>query len=259
MGTAMAMAAPARMVGVTVLRVLSYNVRSMRDDVDALGRVMREIAPDVAIIQEAPRFLRWRSKCAALARRAGMVGVTGGRASGANLVLSSLAVGVTARHELAFTADKHLHHRGCAIAVLKLSGSPFAVAGTHLDLIEAPRLRHLDELAVFAEHNLPDNAPLIVGGDLNAVPGSATWQRMQGFGTDAFAAVGTGDGFTYSTAAPVRRIDGVFADPRLHPLKAEVLDSTDIRIASDHRPLVVEYLLPDGDAAAATGRTATGR
>jgi endonuclease/exonuclease/phosphatase family metal-dependent hydrolase len=243
---------------VTVLRVLSYNVRSMRDDVDALSRVMREIAPDVAIVQEAPRFLRWRSKCAALARRAGMVMVTGGRESGANLVLSSLAVDVTATHEIAFTADRHLHHRGCAVAVLRLKGSPFAIAGTHLDLIEAPRLRHLDELATFAETHLPEDAPLIVGGDLNAVPNSATWQRMQQFGTDAFAAVGVGDGLTYSATAPVRRIDGVFADPRLRPVRAEALDSADIRVASDHRPLVVEYLLPDVDRDLRDGDGAVG-
>ena len=231
----------------TTLRLLSYNVRSMRDDTDALARVMREIAPDVAIIQEAPRFLRWRSKCAALARRAGMVVVTGGRPSGANLVLSSLAVEVVATHEIAFTADRHLHHRGAAVAVLRLRGAQFAVAGTHLDLIEAPRLRHLDELAAFADTNLPKDAPLIVGGDLNAVPSSATWQRLQQFGTDAFAAAGVGDGLTYSSVAPVRRIDGVFADPRLQPLKAETLDSADVRIASDHRPLVVEFLLPDAE------------
>jgi endonuclease/exonuclease/phosphatase family metal-dependent hydrolase len=230
---------------VTTLRLLSYNVRSMRDDVDALSRVIRGISPDVAIIQEAPRFLRWRSKCAALARRAGMVVVTGGRDSGANLVLSSLAVEVAATHELAFTADKHLHHRGAAIAVLRLRGAQFAVAGTHLDLIEAPRLRHLDELAAFAARALPEEAPLIVGGDLNAVPSSATWRRMQQFGVDAFAAAGTGDGHTYSATAPVRRIDGVFADPRLQPVKAEAIDSADVRVASDHRPLVVELLLPD--------------
>ncbi|HEX8092363.1 endonuclease/exonuclease/phosphatase family protein [Jatrophihabitans sp.] len=234
----------------TTLRLLSYNVRSMRDDVDALARVMREIAPDVAIIQEAPRFLRWRSRCAALARRAGMVVVTGGRPSGANLVLSSLAVEVAATHELAFTADRHLHHRGAAVAVLKLKGAPFAVAGTHLDLIEAPRLRHLDELAAFAASTLPEDAPLIVGGDLNAVPSSATWQRMRQFGTDAFAAAGIGDGLTYSAIAPVRRIDGVFADPRLQPTKAEAIDSADVRIASDHRPLVVEFLLPDAGGGA---------
>jgi endonuclease/exonuclease/phosphatase family metal-dependent hydrolase len=228
---------------VTTLRLLSYNVRSMRDDADALARVMREVNPDVALIQEAPRFLRWRFKCAELARRAGLVLVTGGRESGANLVLSSLAVEVVAAHEVSFTSDRHLHHRGAAVAVLKLAGSHVAVAGTHLDLIEAPRLRHLDELADFTQRNLPKGAPLIVGGDMNAVPSSATWQRLQQFGTDAFAAAGVGDGLTYSTTAPVRRIDGVFADPRLQPLKAEALDSADVRIATDHRPLVVEYLL----------------
>ena len=82
----------------------------------------------------------------------------------------------------------------------------------------------------------------------------ATWQRLQRFGTDAFVAVGAGDGFTYSTVAPVRRIDAVFANPRLQPVKAEVIDTADVRIASDHRPLVVEYLLDHaqhapGDAA----------
>jgi len=232
---------------VTTLRLLSYNVRSMRDDVDALGRVMREIAPDVAIVQEAPRFLRWRSACAALARRAGLVLVTGGRASGANLVLSSLGVDVLATAELAFSPDPRLHHRGAAVAVLRRAGARFAVAGTHLDLIEAPRLRHLDELADFAEGFVPADVPLIVGGDINAAPGSLTWQRLERFGADAFAAAGSGDGFTYSALAPVRRIDGVFADPRLRLLSAETIDSADVRIASDHRPLLVSYLLADAE------------
>jgi endonuclease/exonuclease/phosphatase family metal-dependent hydrolase len=32
----------------------------------------------------------------------------------------------------------------------------------------------------------------------------------------------------------------VFADPALHVLSAEVVDSPDVRIASDHRPVLVE-------------------
>ena len=62
---------------------------------------------------------------------------------------------------------------------------------------------------------------------------------------DAFAAVGSGDGFTYSAADPVRRIDAVFADPRLRPVSAEVIDSPDVRIASDHRPLLVDLISAD--------------
>lgn len=85
--------------------------------------------------------------------------------------------------------------------------------------------------------------PLIVGGDLNAVPGSATWARLERFGPDAFAAVGQGDGFTYSSTDPVRRIDGFFADVRVRPVRVEVLDSADVRIATDHRPLLGEFEL----------------
>jgi endonuclease/exonuclease/phosphatase family metal-dependent hydrolase len=227
---------------VTVLRVLSYNVRSLRDDPDAVARVMRAVRPQVAIIQEAPRFLRWRSSCAALSRRAGLVWVCGGRAAGANLVLSSLAVDVIGRHDITFSAQRNLHQRGAAVASLKLAGVPFAIAGTHLDLIEAPRLLHLDELAAHIADRLA-GLPLIVGGDLNAAPGSATWQRLTEFGADAFAVAGAGDGFSYSALDPVRRIDGLFADDRLRPVRAEVIDTPDVRIASDHRPLLVEYEL----------------
>ncbi|HJQ01342.1 MAG TPA: endonuclease/exonuclease/phosphatase family protein [Jatrophihabitans sp.] len=224
----------------TTLRVLSYNVRSLRDDPEAVGRVMRSADPHVAIVQEAPRFLRWRMACVELARRAGLVLVTGGRASAANLVLSSLAVDVLARHELTLSPQRKLHQRGVAMAVLRLAGRQFAVAGTHLDLIEPARLAHLDELAALVADRLPD-VPVIVGGDLNAVPGSATWQRLLSFGADVFATAGSGDGFTYSAAQPVRRIDGLFADPRLRPVRAEVVDSADVRIASDHLPLLAEF------------------
>jgi endonuclease/exonuclease/phosphatase family metal-dependent hydrolase len=220
----------------------------MRDDVDAVARVMREIAPDVAIIQEAPRFLRWRSKCAALARRAGLVQVAGGRTAGANLILSSLAVEVVATRDIPFSTDRNLHHRGAALALLKLGGSEFGVAGTHLDLIEAPRLRHLDELAAIATEFVPAHVPLIVGGDINAIAGSATWNRLAAFGIDAWTAVGEGDGFSYPSAGPVRRIDAVFVDTRIKPLRADVLDSPDIRLATDHRPLVVELELPESAA-----------
>ncbi|MGW5694584.1 endonuclease/exonuclease/phosphatase family protein, partial [Streptomyces asiaticus] len=54
-----------------VVRVLSYNIRSMRDDREALARVIRACAPDVVCVQEAPRFFRWRKAAAWLARETG--------------------------------------------------------------------------------------------------------------------------------------------------------------------------------------------
>jgi endonuclease/exonuclease/phosphatase family metal-dependent hydrolase len=46
---------------VSELRVLTWNVRSLRDDVEAIGEVVRGCEPDVVAVQEAPRFARWRS------------------------------------------------------------------------------------------------------------------------------------------------------------------------------------------------------
>jgi len=225
----------------TSVRLLSYNVRSLRDDASAVSRVIRSIDPDVALIQEAPRFLRWRSKCAALARTSGMVVVCGGRVTGANLILSSLAVDVLATREIGFTRYRNLHQRGAVLAVLSKGGTRFAVAGTHLDLIEVPRLRHLDELDRVARQVVPDDVPLIVGGDVNAVPGSATWSRLERFGEDVWARVGDGDGFSYPSRQSVRRIDAFFADTRVKATAIELVDTADVHIASDHKPLVADF------------------
>lgn len=221
------------------MRLLTYNVRSLRDDEAAVARVIRAARPDVVAIQEAPRFLRWRAKCAALARRSGLVVVGGGRPAAANLLLSSLAVEVESARDVLFSKDFGLHQRGAALAVLRLNGARFAVAGTHLDLVEEPRLRHIDELDGALTGYLPPGVPVIVAGDVNDRPGSPTWQRLTARRVD----VDPG-GFTYSASDPQRRIDGVFADPGVEVVAAEVIGSPDVRIASDHRPVLVELTFP---------------
>ncbi|MDT4998882.1 MAG: hypothetical protein QOK12_987, partial [Mycobacterium sp.] len=113
-----------------ILRLLSYNIRSMRDDRAALVRVIRSADAHVVCVQEAPRLLRWRSTCAALARTSGLVVVGGGRPAGANLIMSTLSVDVTKTVDVLFSKDPGLHQRGTAIAVLRLQGVTFAVAGT---------------------------------------------------------------------------------------------------------------------------------
>jgi endonuclease/exonuclease/phosphatase family metal-dependent hydrolase len=228
---------------VTRLRLLSYNVRSMRDDRAALGRVIRSAEPDVALIQESPRFARWRSLCAQLARLGNLVVVSGGRYAGSNLVLSSLAVDVESSADVLFTRDPLLHRRGTAVAVLIMDGTRFALAGIHLDMEEAPRLRHIGELDAAIARHVPPDVATIVAGDVNDRPGSVAWQSLCAQRKDAFAAAGTGDPFTSTAHDPRQTIDGVFVDPRITVLSARVLDQPDVLIASDHRPLLVELEL----------------
>jgi endonuclease/exonuclease/phosphatase family metal-dependent hydrolase len=222
------------------LRLLTYNVRSMRDDRDALGRVIRSVQPDVALIQESPRFLRWRSLCAQLARRANMVVVSGGRPAGSNLILSTLGVDVISHAEVLFTRDPRLHQRGTAIAVLSKDGARFAVAGIHLDLVEGPRLRHVDELDEAIRRHVPVDVPVIVAGDVNDVPGSPVWRALTRERQDAFAVAGQGDGLTSSPLEPKRRIDAAFVDKRITVAGAHVLTGRDVELATDHRPVVVD-------------------
>jgi endonuclease/exonuclease/phosphatase family metal-dependent hydrolase len=226
------------------LRVLTYNVRSMRDDRDALGRVIRSAEPDVVLVQESPRFLRWRSLCAELARRSNLVVVSGGRYAGSNLILSTLGVDVVRTADVLFTRDPRLHRRGTAIAVLTKLGSRFAVAGTHLDLVEAPRQRHVDELEEAIATHVPDDVPVIVAGDVNDEPGSPVWQAMSKHRADAFAGAGVRGALTAPAIAPRKTIDGIFVDPRITVRTARVLVGPDVSRASDHRPVLAELELP---------------
>lgn len=229
----------------TSIRIVSYNIRSMRDDRAALGRVITSLEPDVVCVQEAPRFLRWRSTCAALARMSGLVVVTGGRPAGANLVMSTLGVDVLSTAEVLFSKDRRLHQRGTAIAVLRRNGATFAVAGTHLDVVAWARLRHVGELEAAIARAVPPGVPVIVAGDINDRPGSAVWSAMCESRRDAVAVAGAGPNLTSNAANPHQRIDGVFVDPAITIRSAGVLDNADTRIASDHLPVIVDLELPD--------------
>jgi len=228
---------------VPIVRILSYNVRSLRDDAGAVTRVIRSVEPHVVCLQEAPRLLRWRSKCAALARRSGLVVVTGGRTAAGNLILSSLDVDVVATQDVRFSKDRRRHQRGAALAVLRYDGESFAVAGTHLDLVAEPRIRHVGELGQALTGMVPAGTPTVVAGDINDLPGSAAWAQLTEDRLDAWATIGEGDGFTYSARSPRRRIDGIFTGPGVVPVSARVIDSTDVHQGSDHRPVFVELEL----------------
>ena len=228
----------------STLRLLSYNVRSLRDDRAAVARVIRSARPDVVCVQEAPRFLRWRSKCAALARTSGLVVVSGGRTAAANLVLSSLAVDVVSTADVLFSRDPGLHRRGTAIAVLRRGGVQFAVAGTHLDLRDGPRLRHVGELHAAIGAHVPIDVPVIVAADVNDGPGSPSWSALAQQRLDALSTVVGGTPFTSPAAEPRQTIDGIFVDRRLRVTHAEVLPHPEVAAASDHLPVLVEVELP---------------
>jgi endonuclease/exonuclease/phosphatase family metal-dependent hydrolase len=223
------------------LRVLSYNVRSLRDDAQGVSTVIRACEPDVVCIQEAPRFLRWRSKCAALARESGLVVVTGGRPAAATLLLAALRVRVVDIADVLLSAKRGLHQRGLALATLEVGGSQFSLGSIHLDLDAGERLKHVDEIV---QRTSRCSAPVILAGDINEEPNGPAWRDLAARYSDAYAVAPTGGEHTYSAARPVRRIDGIFADPAITVLSCGVPDTPGIETASDHRPVLAVLRLP---------------
>jgi endonuclease/exonuclease/phosphatase family metal-dependent hydrolase len=150
------------------VRIVSYNVHSLRDDLAALALVVRTLSPDILIIQEAPRRLRWRAKCAALAHSFGMYVAVGGLPSLGNLILTTLRVEVTGSWCLRYPLSPGRHMRGAAFLLCRVPGSaPFAVAGSHLSTndTERPLQAALLKPALDASP-----APVILGIDLNDTP-----------------------------------------------------------------------------------------
>lgn len=223
----------------TKIRVLSYNLHSLRDDRRALIQVVREIAPDVAILQEAPRRFRWRQKSADLARDFELVVGGGGLPSLGNLILTRLRVRAYDGFDIRYPLTPGRHMRGAAFVRCRVGRSTFVAVGSHLstDATERP-----GQAAVLKSHLSQLQEPVVFAGDLNENSGGAAWRTLADGLVDS---AGADDRHTFPCAAPRERLDVVFVDPRVTVVSYEVVDTPAARLASDHFPVVVELDLPE--------------
>jgi endonuclease/exonuclease/phosphatase family metal-dependent hydrolase len=220
---------------VTDIRVLSYNIRALRDDADAVSAVMRACVPDVVCVQEAPRFFRWRSKRAAIARKAGLVVATADRPAGL-MILVSVRTQVVSTSFRLLSKSESLHQRAVCAAAVRVGGVPLHVASVHLSLDDDERRRHLPELW----SALPsDHSSLVVGGDVNEGPDEPVWRELSTTLRDAWATQGSGAGNTYSATSPHKRIDGVFVGSGFEIVECRAVDDVPgAETASDHLPVL---------------------
>jgi len=228
------------------LRVVSYNIHSSRNEKDALAEVVRELAPDVLVVQEGPRRFRWRHKTAALARSFNLVVAEGGLPSLGNLLLTSLRVRVHETRSVRYPLTPGRHMRGAAIARCSVEGVPFAVAGTHLstDPAERPAQARLFRAAV-----ADLDAPLVIGVDVNEGSAGTAWATLAEGMVDVGERAGAGGRFTFSVLHPYDRIDALLVDPRIEVRDYRVVDTAAARRASDHFAIVADLTLPAGGAA----------
>lgn len=154
------------------LRLFRVDARPFGRDFGALASSISSTEADLVCVHGAPSLLRWRSKCGAIARRAGLVVVGGGRLGGGTLLLSDLGVDVTATQDVTFGGGRGPRRAGATLAALALSGSRFTVAGARLAGGAADQARQLTELDEALGHLTPTPAPLVICVQ-DAGPGAA--------------------------------------------------------------------------------------
>ncbi|MCF1508290.1 endonuclease/exonuclease/phosphatase family protein [Streptomyces glomeratus] len=234
--------------GSAVIRVLSYNIRSMRDDTDALARVISACAPDLVLVQEAPRFFRWRKKLARLAAASDLVVLSGGATAAGPALLCSLRATVERTEDVLLPLTPGLHRRGLATAVVRFGGARLGVISCHLSLRKDERYAQggmlLDRLAGLG------TAHAVVGGDLNERPDGPTFARLATALQDGRAAAPWGAEHTWTPADPYQRIDAIFATRGVEvlgcgvPLGHPGVTQRDLRAATDHLPVLAALRVP---------------
>lgn len=220
-------------------RLMTWNVRSLRDDRSALVRVLRSCAPDVLFVQEAPRFLRAQSKLAALARDAGLVVASGGRPAAGVALLTTLRVDIDAARSVLLPRTRGLHQRGVATATASVAGRSFTAASLHLGLDAAERRRHVAELGPLLAAS---GHPAVIAGDLNEQPTGHAWQALASGRCDAGAPLGLP---TFPAQAPRRRIDTVLVPDGWRAVgvaPSDIVGDADLVAATDHRPVIIDVV-----------------
>jgi endonuclease/exonuclease/phosphatase family metal-dependent hydrolase len=220
------------------VRVVSYNVRGLRGEPGALTEVVRELDPDVLVVQEAPRRLRWRTRVARLAHAFGMLYAAGGAPSLGNVIMTSLRVRPLETWDLRYPLTPGRHMRGATVARCSVGGVTFVVAGSHLSTDPAERPGQAERLKnALAELD----SPLVLAADVNEGHGGSAWRLLADGLVDA---AGTDTAATFPADRPAARLDVIFVDPRITVTGYRVVDSPAARTASDHRPVLAELTLP---------------
>jgi endonuclease/exonuclease/phosphatase family metal-dependent hydrolase len=222
------------------LRVVAYNIHSSRDDLRALATVVRDLAPDVLIMQEGPRRFWWRHRCAQLAHSFDMVVAGGGLPALGNVILTNLRVRVRETWNLRFPLKPGRHMRGAAFVRAEVGGAGFTAVGAHLSIDAQERPSQARSLRrAIGEIG----GPVVLGADLNDVPGSESWELVHAGLTDVGTHAGMGDVCTFPSGRADRRIDTVAVSPQVGVESYRVETGHLTTRASDHYPLMADLTL----------------
>ena len=234
------------------IRVMTFNIHhgegvDGKIDLNRIAKVILSQKADIVALQEVDRTVErtaWRDLIAELAALTGMnhafgknIDYQGGDYG--NAILSRFPIMKQQNHLFRMVLPGE--QRGLLQVVLQVEGKLLVLLNTHLDhrRDDGDRLSNIDEIEqILGKYK---GLPVILCGDFNDTPDSPTLRKVEKIFVDSWRHGGKGEGFSYSSTEPQKRIDYVFVKKgkALAPGRAWVAVSN----ASDHLPVIVEFKL----------------
>lgn len=230
----------------------------LRRNLLKIASLLHKLKPDVVALQEVDVDSHWNDRMNLLEfLRAhsefphAVMGVTNARGGRrplnyGNGLLSRFPI---RSHETITFSREQVGGKGFLFAELDVGGSHLLpVVNLHLDYkSRGSRMRQIDRLFDYVEHHYPQRGhdwlvPPVYCGDLNNPshrPDATLLLRTQ-VARHGDYSVHPMDGQTFPSPWPVTALDFVFLPPACRDARSQVIPT----LASDHRPVQVEFTLP---------------
>lgn len=234
------------------LRLLTYNVKNARGDMNAILREIEDAKPDLVFFQETGHILETP---VAQAFQGWNVVV-----QGEYLIATRLPLSEAALRPLLSDTEK----RSCFRAKVLVGNTPVTLYDVHLvtprrgltalrsrddvgvERFEVNTSARLQQAEMLEGYLKSEKGALIVAGDLNAPEASVVCQRLFGLGLhDAFSLAGRGFGYSYGHALKLRhsylRIDHILVSPECTVGNCRTGNAE----GAEHRPVIADLFVPN--------------
>lgn len=232
------------------LRILSWNICELRGDVRALIQAVTDLAPDVFLVQEAPRLVLPQTRLDWFARRIDRRVLVGGRSGRGLAILGTDEIsrqvirrGMHKVHQV-ISDGKSTYPRGVAAVRLSVGDDQeLVVSDIHFALQQDNRMTHARHAVDLIRSA---GAPVVIGGDLNEVSSGPARSLLAQVSRDP----ADDAEWTFPASAPKRRIDALYVTPGVRVLSAHRVTSSAhvpadrFAAASDHLPMLLDLEVP---------------
>jgi endonuclease/exonuclease/phosphatase family metal-dependent hydrolase len=221
------------------IRVVSYNLRSLRTGIGPAVEAVTAYEPDVMLVQEygAPYRLRAFGKAIGMDWASSYAPFN--RLRNAALFRSPWRLVRSDHHRFAKTRGQY--RRGFVLAQLETKTAGVTAVSVHLGLSRHERPHHAAELLAALRHI---DGPVVVGGDLNEEPDGDAVAALTAELRSGRSIAGGGHP-TFPADGPTAGIDDILVAGGAGIASFRVGEAEAARTASDHRPVIADLeLLP---------------